>query len=476
MNAPFGGSHRLARFGLLALIAAAGCTMPDRTPKDWAAVVVDLEPVDATDRTTHPPTMERKWIGFGLVPPEGDAKAAITGPATVQVRLRTGPTDAKDPQARASETFEIKNVDIGRPRAPTGEAMGPVVVTLDSPAASLTLTGGPIEWPYGREKVVGGVARVTFNREFLSAARDIEPKSSTITLLRAALLGVSSAELRMYDRLELQPNLAQVIDLVQAGVAPSAIEAYYAAGYGLTVADLLRLQAGGVSVEDAVAFRKDGFEFTADELLRVKGGDVTPAYARGMKEAGFAQDVDMLLRLRSAGVSTDYANRMRGLKVATDESSLTKLHTASISPTTVETFQRARYTPNADQLIEFKTAGVKADDALYLRDAGYDFSHADLINLAKWQVPVGFTLGLMSKEFEPLSADQIVDMRLRRVTPEMVRALRQPRQATGVAARDERRRLPDEADGVDAIPGVDPGPITLPDLPPPEPELEPAGG
>lgn len=442
-----------------------GCVRPVEDGQDWAAIVLDLKPEDATPRGDRPTTLERAWIGFNLAE-EKEGQPVIQGPETVHVRLRTGPADANDPQARASETFEVRNVDVGRPRSSTGEALGPTVITLDSPAASLTMTGGPIDWPYGREKVIGGVSRVAFNRDFLGAAREIDAEPPTVTLLRAALVGVDAAELGRYGRLELQPSLDDVIRLVQAGVDPGSIESYYLAGYGqLSVEELIRLRQADVAVEDAVAFRRDGFDLGADDLIRLRQQDVTPEYARGLKQAGFAQDVDMLVRLRNEQVTTEYANQMKRLGVAPDEASLVKLHRARITPVTVETYQKARYTPNADDLLALQAGGVKAEDALFLREAGYDFTQADLIKLAKWQVPVSFTLSLMSPGFEPLSADQIVDMRLRRVTPEMVRVLRQP--------RERGNGVPAEADAVDEPRGGGTLPVALPELPPPEP-LDPA--
>ncbi len=462
---------RPAGVGLLMIVLLGGCAaLRANDPKDWAVIVVDLKPVDETPRMDQAATLERAWLGFGLAP-RSAKEPAPTGPTTVQVRLRTGPTDAEDPQASGLETFEIQNVDIGRPRTATGDEVdGPVVVTLDSPAASLTLTGGLIEWPYGREKVVGGVSRVTFNREFLAAAREAEPTASTITLLRAALLGLSASEMLLYHRLELQPDLDEVIELVQAGVSAGVIESYYAAGYGLSSAELIRLRVANVDVDDAVAFRRDGFELNADELILLREQDVSPTYARGMKRAGFAEDVSMLVRLRNAGVDTAYANEMRRLNVVPNETSLLKLHRARIAPETVETYQRARYRPTAEQLITLQEAGVKADDALALRDGGYNFTQEELIKFARWRVPAPYILSLMSPDYEPLNADQIVDMRLRTVTPEMVRLLRQPR--SGSFVKDPNA---EDADAVDASPGA--VPITLPDLPPLDPvEPEPVPG
>src|SRR5690606_34252956 len=110
------------------------------------------------------------------------------------------------------------------------------------------------------------------------------------------------------------------------------------------------------------------------------------------------------------------------------------LHQRSISVETVSTFRDAGYRLQADQLILLDRAGVQARDALALRRAGYSFTLDDLMELARWRVPVRFTLSLMDERYEPLAADQIVNLHLRRITPQMVQALRRPRQTPAVEA------------------------------------------
>jgi hypothetical protein len=401
--------------------------------------------------------MERPWIGFGLAnPPTADPRAPQPTPTTLHVRLRTGAMDASDPQGQQLDMMEVRGIDIGRPTTSSAEpgngaTRGPIVIAVDPPGASITLTGSVIDWPYSREPVVGGIARVSFHRGFIDAARAADPRVSSEMLLRVALMGVTTRDLRQYAELELQPTIPQMIKLVQAEVTPGEVQSYYAAGYGFGVEELIRLKRAEVRVDHAVALDEGGFRFTADELIRLHDADVTPPYAIGMKRAGFAEDVETLVRLREAGVEPAYAQRMRELGVAPKVESLIRLHAHGISPQSVETFQRARYDFDADQLIVLADAGVSSRDTLYLREAGYDFSMDDLVKLAKWRVPASFSLALVSDEFEHLTADQIVDMRLRRVTPEMVRLLRQGRGVAGGPDRDVAAPL-----ALPALPPLDP--------------------
>lgn len=414
----------------LALATLTGC-VTSQAPQDWGAVVIDLRPADTTPATASTSTLERPWIGFGLAKP-GAPESEQPTPSTLHMRLRTGDASEADPKGERLQMMEVTGIDIGRPTSvepsATEARTGPLVIAVDPPGASITLTGAMIEWPYSKkEPVVGGIARITFNRGFLDAARRADPQASTELLLRAALMNVTTADLRQYNQLELQPTLEQIIQLVIAKVTPSEIQNYYQAGYAFKVPELMELKRVGVDVSHAVGFAEGGFEYKAADLIALHRAGVEPGYAIGLKQAGFADGVEMVIRLKKAGVEPKYAHRMRDLGVAPNVDTLVRLHDNDISPESVETFQRAKYDFNAEQLIMLDDAGVVAQDTLYLREAGYDFTIEDLVKLARWKVPTQFTLSLVSDDFELMSADQIVELRLRRVTPDMVSLIRQNR-------------------------------------------------
>lgn len=421
------------------LACASGCAMQAKGPDGWGAIVIDLKAVDTAPDAEPTHTIERPWIGFGLANPPGiDPGNPPPTPSTLHMRLRAGPADEDDPAGEKLEMIEVTGADIGRPGTTQGVIQeGPIVIALDPPAASFTFTGTRIDWPDRKEAVVGGVVRITFNRGFVAAAKHADDQVTTQTLLRAALMGVSTAELRQYNQLELQPDMEEILRLFSAQVVPATIQAYYEAGYGFGVEELLQLRAAGVDVAHAVGFVEGDFRFDAAQLIALHDAEVTPGYAIGMKQAGFAEDVETLIRVKKAGVEPAYAAAMRELGVATGDAELIALHAKGITPESVETFQKAEYDLTAQQLITLHDAGVSAQDALYMREAGYDFSLEDLLKLARWKVPTSYTLSLMSDDFSPMSADQIVDLRLRRVTPEMVRLLRQQRVAEGEPQRDD---------------------------------------
>jgi hypothetical protein len=116
---------------------------------------------------------------------------------------------------------------------------------------------------------------------------------------------------------------------------------------------------------------------------------------------------------------------MRRLGVAHTDEDVLVLHQRRISPRGVAMFQQAGYMLTRDELVQVSARGVTADEAFALKNIGYDFSIDDLMKLRQWEVPTDYVIALWSDDFRPLAADQIVELRLRRITPEMVQAMRQ---------------------------------------------------
>ena len=49
---------------------------------------------------------------------------------------------------------------------------------------------------------------------------------------------------------------------------------------------------------------------------------------------------------------------------------------------------------------------------------------SDLLDLARWRVPRDYTLAMVGDGYQPLSAEAVIDLHLRKVTPAMVKGLR----------------------------------------------------
>jgi hypothetical protein len=408
-----------------------GCASTGDDDLNAALTVLDLKAEDYAQRRFFPAVLERPWAGrplpAHLATPDDEADAGSAEPIDVHVRLRQAGADPEQVPPRS----HIVRMPPWQAAAPgvindaAGEA-NPVVLVVDRPGLSMTFAGQPLDEKKTAAALHGGVARITLHDPFIAAAQRIEPQLSVQQLLLLGLRDLSAEQLRGYAALDQQPTYDQVIELADQSVDPAWIAELNHAGYGFSVDELIALKAAGVPTAKAVALRDGGLVYDADQLIALHEADVSAAYALGMKEAGYAESADALIRLREAGVTTAYAAAMRQREVAGDTQTLLDVHAAEVTPRIVDTYEEAGYALRAAELLILQEAGVMADDALAFKEAGYDFSLADLLKLRRWQVPGDYVLALVSDEFTPLTADQVVDLRLRKVSPELVRSLRQP--------------------------------------------------
>ncbi len=412
-----------------AVFVLGGCATVGDDNLNAAVTVLDLKAEDYAERNFFPAVLERPWAGRPLpahdVADEQDA--GDTELIDVHVRLRQAGADAEQvpPQSYAVRMPPWQAAAPGVLNDPAGEA-NPIVLVVDRPGLSMTFAGEPVGGRRGSATMHDGIARITLHDSFVAAAQRIAPKLSVQQLLLLGLRDLSAEQLRGYADLDQAPGYEQVLALADHAVDPTYIAELNHAGYAFEVDELITLKAAGVPTGKAVALRQGGLIYTADQLIALHRGDVSASYALGMKDADYADTADDLIRLRAADVTTDYAAALRQREVADSPQTLLDLHTAEVTPTIIDTFKEAGYRLGAAELLVMQQAGVKADDALAFKKAGYDFSIADLLKLRRWQVPSDYVLALVSDEFTPLTADQVVDLRLRKVSPELVRSLRTP--------------------------------------------------
>jgi len=469
-----------------ALPAAAGCETADPPlGGNWAVVTIDLLPYDDDPLLLDSVSVERRWVGAGFDPDppakdtdddddhdnddnnDDDTADAAPPARRVMVDLARRGSDAEQreplsvnlsserairlsPQriqvresAPAADDAEPddQEADDAKPEgtgAPEDDGRPTVVVAIDQPAGSFTFTGNPVtgDKNAGPLPLKAGRVRISLHPSLVRAVRSVKPDASLRLALRVALEGLDGARIEQYAGLEAEPTLEDMITLHRAAVTPQTVAAYEQAGYAFDVPALLRLTAAGVTAGDAVELSTGGFRCSADDLIALHEAGVAAADAVAYREAGFADTAEGVLRLHAAGVPTSYAADLRKLMPKLDADGLIAIHGAGVTARDVRVYQQAEYRPDAKTLLILHAAGVRPDDALALREAGYDFAVADLIRLADWDVPASFAEAVMSPRHRRLSSGEIVDLWLRRITPEQVELLRAPPIATTDSVHD----------------------------------------
>lgn len=434
---------RCAAGVLMAVSLLGGCKSTPELREDRFAVI-ELEAADRAAANTL--ALERKWAGRPTPSrPPADGAAAEALPLDLRLLL---PADEADNAAESVDEYQMMLPAwqfMGARTAPTpGDS--PVLLVVQRPGVSIAFAGVPVEG--SRDPMMGGVARITLSPRFVEALSSIQPEPTVRQSLLLALQDVGPEDLVAYRELAQAPDYAQVMRLVDGGVDPGWAWRLNHAGYALTVEELLQLRAADVSADDAVSLRKGGFDYDADALLALRRADVPADYALGLKEAGYAESPTQIITVFEAGVTTEYAAAMRSRGVAEEAGTLIDLHHAAITAKTIDTYRLADQDPSAGELLRLHAAGVDVMDVLAYHHAGYRFTVDDLLLLARWRVPISYTLALVSDEHAALPASQIVDLRLRSVTPEMVAALRAERGAQGTV-----------------VTRTQPGDLDLPELP-----------
>ncbi|MEX1016487.1 MAG: hypothetical protein WDZ31_07065, partial [Phycisphaeraceae bacterium] len=417
-------SHRLTLGPLIAMLwltlAIGGCAGLNRSEPDDPHVAVLLIQLDENDHRAAPAAaLKRSWVSTWLVPP-GQPAAQARSPVELHIRLRREGSDPEQPSHEhvlpldgSQFTFDL---DDAQPR--------PITVRVDRPGGSFVFSGGNVGEQNDRT-VYGGPVVVRFHPGFQAAASSLEGSVTVLDLMRAALLGLDPADLRRYAAAHVTLTLGDAIELAQQQITASDVQLLEEVGYRLIPPQLLAMRAGGVTVSEAAAFRRGGFQLNVEDLTRLTNAGLTPAYAVAMKTAGFGHDARHLLQLHADDISPAYAARLRQLIPSLTHAQLRQLAQVGVDPEALAAFQKAGYQPSVGQIIRMHEHHVSADDVLLLREVGYDFSLNELVTLAWRDVPTGFTISLLQDGFEPLSAEQIVNLHQRDVTPAMVRLLRE---------------------------------------------------
>jgi hypothetical protein len=442
----------LAAALLLGPAVLGGCAVR-ADDADYARVLLTLRPEDNRP-VGQARTLERAWAGYGTwitsddpddETPTRELVVEVNPPGQSPTAAVSGSDEPGAPSGELSGvrryTLDVHPAIFGRPTAPDaeGDEPSPVLVALDQPGASYTLTGSLV--PDATVPMARGVARITFSRAFVDAAAGLDADAHQRDLLEAALLGLSARDLEAMASLQRPPAMRQAVRLAQAGLGAEQLQSLESAGYELTVDELIELHGQGVAVQDMVALREAGLAYDTSQLLVLHEQAVPAAYVIELSPTQLTGDLDAVVQMHQAGVEPASAIRLKQLGVANEAATQVRLHEAGVTPDDVQTLQDAGYWLNDDQLVMLERAAVASPDVQSLRRAGYDLTLAELVTLLGdrphgWDVPADYAVALQADGYQTLPVQQIVDLWLRRVRPDMVQALREGRPMPGPPAQD----------------------------------------
>ncbi len=238
------------------------------------------------------------------------------------------------------------------------------------------------------------------------------------------LQDVQAEEIEAFARSGARLDAAEVCRLKAHGVKPEYLAAVRE-GQDFSIDEVIRLRTYGVPSDGPAKLRQAGYQFGADSLVRLRTYGVTVEEAAAWKEAGFALDANELVRLRTYGVRPAFGKAVRAVLSQPTVDELVRLRTYGVSEQFLAEMGQADSRFTAEDLVHLRTYGVPADYVVAWRKAGFDFSARELTRLRTYGVPASYAAALSVPNRKPLSAEMIIKLRQRGLSPEEVRQLRE---------------------------------------------------
>jgi hypothetical protein len=217
----------------------------------------------------------------------------------------------------------------------------------------------------------------------------------------------------------------RTLELALADLQLDYVRGIESAGYATSTSELLGLKFSGVTVQYAVALRDAGYDFKAEDLRSLRFSGVDAEWAKKLRSGGYHFDANDLRNLRFSGVDADDAVKFRKAGYELSANELRNLRFSGVSAEYAAAFAEAGYKFTPENLRKLRFSGVPDDYAAELKKAGYDFSAEQLTRLRFSGVPADYATALAVPDRKMLTAEQLINLRMRGVDSEAARQLRE---------------------------------------------------
>jgi hypothetical protein len=224
-------------------------------------------------------------------------------------------------------------------------------------------------------------------------------------------------------RARLKLTAQEILRLWNYGVTTDEASRWNKSGIPLNADAVARLHSFGIQPEYGAAVHQLFEKAGMDELIKLRNFGVPESYLRQMKEVQAAFSVDNIARLWSHGVPVEYVKTWRNSGYEFDEETLIRLRNYGVPADFAAPLKEMKL--QAEDLIKLRNYGVTPDYCLAWRKAGYDISVQDLVRLRVAGVPESYATALMIPGRSPLSVDTILKLRMRGLSAEEIRAVRE---------------------------------------------------
>lgn len=408
--------RRISIIGVLAVFVLGGCGTSifrnlSRGGGQPPRVILQIEEQDRESLAAETFSVERSWICEGVWDSETELRSLSIG------------LGGKD-----GSRYGVWGIQLGEVQSDASSARGSVAAvdfTLERDAATIHVVGDTVPQAGPRDVGARGTATIDVHSTFVAAVEEVVgERPSLVQVVQAALYDLDGETVRRFGESGTSLTLDEIFRLKIHRVAPDEVKKLGDAGYDFSVNELVRLKNHRVSVDDAVELREAGFDFDAGELIRLHNYRVEPEFIIGLEAASFERNLDEMIRLKTYRIPADFVATVKECGLGSTTSEIVRLHTYRVSADELRAFREAGYSLTADEVIRLKTYNVRAAFAKELSDLGYGFSAEELIRLKQWRITTDYARALADPDHEPLSAEELIDLKRRHVDLETVSKLR----------------------------------------------------
>ncbi|MEM1445057.1 MAG: hypothetical protein AAGF84_03315 [Planctomycetota bacterium] len=298
-------------------------------PAADGSLVLQLDAADFTPAADVPlpRSLQRRWAGQQLTPSDAaDAEHTLDvrlAPPRKLDRGRRDPLAAESPR-EATLTFPAD-------QATEHTAGRSPIAVLERPAVTLTFVTPPAA--PGDTPLRTGLARITFDADFVDAALELDAQARPVDALWLALRGVTTTDLRRLHAARAPISLHDAARLADAGIDPVGLREMERSGTIFVIDEWLTLAAAGMTTSEALGFVHAGTKPTVAALTDAQAAKQQAILAAVLEaEAAQKARIESEAVERAVAEAEAEAERLEQEALATQAENTESAEPAEMSP------------------------------------------------------------------------------------------------------------------------------------------------
>lgn len=243
-------------------------------------------------------------------------------------------------------------------------------------------------------------------------------------LLMCIIQKTDTQTLKDYQKTGIHLAGDQLWDWIRHNVSGKEVMSLKAHLKDLSASDVINLKRFGVKPDFVAKLSPKYPDYQAEDYTKIKRFGVNDSYALEVAESGHAFSSDDLIHLRRYGVSLDFLKAAHASSAVQSAEDIVNLRRHGISTQFLNELNASTSTLSVDQIIQLRNAGVSADFFLSIQKIG-GYSVDEIIQFRHRGVGIELIRAANPPDRPTLSAEAIMELKIRGVSPKSVGELRQ---------------------------------------------------